>query len=115
VTPPPTDDPTTPPPPPPPPPPPTVTLAYEDAPLLTCDTGYCLGTRRLDFGPDEQLARQAAKDYDGDGTAETNALELEGLVAAAASVHWGYEVQDDVAVVYVIGQDDYRLADGTFV
>jgi len=105
--PPPTDDPTT-------PPPPTVTLEYEDAAVVACDTGYCLGTRKLGLGPDDQLARQAAHDYDGDGTTETNAAELDGLVALATPVHWGYELQDDVAVVYVIGEDDYRFADGTF-
>ncbi|HET7690124.1 MAG TPA: lytic transglycosylase domain-containing protein [Nocardioidaceae bacterium] len=105
--PPPADDPTS-------PPPPTVTLSFEEAPLVACDTGYCLGTRKLDLGPAEQLARQAAKDYDGDGTVETNALELDGLVAGATVVRWGYEPRPDVSVVYVIGTTDYRFADGTF-
>ncbi|HSV41062.1 MAG TPA: lytic transglycosylase domain-containing protein [Nocardioidaceae bacterium] len=108
---------TNPPPPPPtsePPPPPTVTLTYETGVLTACETGYCLGAQKLGFGPEDQLAREAAYDYDGDAVLETNGQELAGLVEAGTSVKLGYEVQDGVAVVYVVGDKDYRFADGTF-
>ena len=104
----------TPPPPTSTPPPPTVQLTFETGPVVACDTGYCLGTMKLGFGPDEQLARQAAHDYDGDAVAETNAQELGGLAGAGTPTKIGYEMRDGVAVVYVVAEWDYRFADGSF-
>jgi hypothetical protein len=36
------------------------------------------------------------------------------MAAAAVDVRLGFEMVDGVAVVYVIADDDYRLADGSF-
>jgi hypothetical protein len=44
----------------------------------------------------------------------TNAQEFAGLVASGASIRIGYELQDGVAVVYVVDGKDYRFADGGF-
>jgi len=108
---------TNPPPPPPttePPPPPTVTLTYETGVLAACETGYCVGAQKRLLGPHDQLTRVAAHDYDGDSVVETNDQELAGLAQSGTSVKLGYEVQDGVAVVYVVGDKDYRFADGTY-
>lgn len=102
---------------PPPPPSPTpagVQLTFETAAIDPCGDKLCHGSRELDLGPDSQLARPAAHDYDGDGTTESNADEFAGLVAAAAQVKLGFEMQNGVAVVYVVEDKDYRFADGSY-
>lgn len=91
-----------------------MTLTFETGVLTACETDYCLGTQKLGFGPADQLARQAAHDYDGDTVVETNAQELAGLAESGTSVKLGYELKDGIAVVYVVGDKDYRFADGTF-
>ena len=82
--------------------------------LADCGGGWCLGDRKLGLGPDDQLGRQAAHDYDGQGGTQSNAEEFAGLVATGASVRIGYVLQDGVALVYVVDGKDYRFADGTF-
>lgn len=77
-----------------------------------CAGGFCLGSTPLDLGPAGVLADHAHADFDGDGTVRTNLEELTGLV--------GKRVDLQVArtpggvVVYVIGNDGYRNADGSF-
>jgi len=104
----------TPPPPSPTPEAPTLQLTFDTGPWNACAGDYCLGAQKLGLGPDTQLGRQAAHDYDGDGSTETNAEEFAGLADAAAEVRIGYELVDGVAVVYVIGDKDYRFADASF-
>ncbi len=52
---------------------------------LPNNAGYTLGGVTLDLGTG-RLADTATADYDGDGTAETNQQELDGLVAAGQPV-----------------------------
>lgn len=83
-------------------------LTFDTGSFTACGDGYCLGGLHLDLGPAAQLGRQAAHDYDGDGTSESNAEEFAGLVGT--SVRLGHEGE----VVYVVGDKDYRFADGSF-
>jgi hypothetical protein len=79
--------------------------------LAACD-GWCVGSTKLDLGPDGQLAGTAVHDFDGDGTTESMADELTGLAGRQGSL----QVAEGAgpAVVYVIDGHDYRFADGTF-
>lgn len=80
--------------------------------LQACQTGWCLAGVPLDLGPETQLAAPAADDFDADGTVETNAQELAGLVGTSVTLQVVQGPDSDV--VYVINGMDYRLADGTF-
>jgi hypothetical protein len=91
-----------------------VQLTFETAAINQCGEKLCQGGRELGLGTDSQLSRPAAHDYDGDGTPETNAEEFAGLVAAAGPVKLGFELKDGVAAVYVVGDKDYRFADGSY-
>ena len=64
----------------------------------------------LEVGDQDQLAANAAHDYDADGTVETNTAELDGLVNANVNV----TVEQDTAVVYKINGLEYRQANGDF-
>jgi hypothetical protein len=81
--------------------------------LAPCTGGWCVGGTVLDLGPASQLAAQAAFDYDGDGTVETNQAELEGLSGTTVTLLVGQGTTP--AVVYAIGGHGYRNADGSFV
>jgi hypothetical protein len=48
---------------------------------------WCVDGQGLDLGTEAQLSAQAGGDFDGDGTVETNAAELDGL--AGAVIHLG--------------------------
>ncbi len=91
-----------------------VPLTFSTGPFSACGDTYCLGGQKLGLGPDSQLARHAAHDYDSDGSTETNADEFTGLAESAADVRLGYQLVDGVAVVYVVGDKNYRFADGSF-
>jgi hypothetical protein len=86
-----------------------VTLAGS---LTACDGGWCVGSTRLDLGPDAQLGRTAATDFDGDTVAETLTEELTGLDGRQVTLQVG--AGTGPAVVYVIDGHDYRFADGSF-
>jgi hypothetical protein len=69
----------------------------------------------LDLGPASVLSAQAAHDYDGDGTRETNAEELTGLVGTKVTLLVTETAGTPGSyAVYTIDTLDYRLADGTF-
>ena len=89
------------------------TLETVSGTLSSCDTGWCVGERKLDLGPDPHLAAKAAHDYDGDGdTSESNAAELDGLVGTVVTLQVGAGTAP--AVVYVVKGLDYRFGDGSF-
>lgn len=63
-----------------PPPPPAPPADETITGVLTRDgTAWFVGGRQVSFGNDARLAQQATADYDGDGVAETNGVELQGL------------------------------------
>jgi membrane-bound lytic murein transglycosylase B len=95
--------------------PPPVVLTFDTRPFDHCGDAYCFGADKLDLGPGSQLGRQAAHDYDGDGTTESNAEEFNGLATAGQPVRLGFEMSNGVAVVYVVGDKDYRGSDGSFL
>ncbi|MGH3444967.1 MAG: lytic transglycosylase domain-containing protein, partial [Nocardioidaceae bacterium] len=81
--------------------------------LATCPQGWCLGGAPLELGPDSQLAASAAADYDADGTVETTTDELTGLVGQNVTLQ--VAKGSSPAVVYKIGEFDYRNTDGSLV
>jgi hypothetical protein len=89
-----------------------VSLVSVTGALQTCQLGWCVGGVPLDLGPETQLVAPAADDFDADGTVETNAQELAGLVGTSVALQVTKTVGSDV--VYVINGMDYRFADGTF-
>ncbi len=93
-------------------PPATPTLVTLSGSLAGCDGGWCIGSTRLDLGPDAQLGATAAKDYDGDGSVESNSEELAGLEGTQVELRVGKGTTP--AKVYVVNGHDYRYADGTF-
>ena len=56
------------------------------------------------------MSTPAARDYDGKNGVQTLGEELAGLAGSAVTV----QVQDGTTVVYLIGDLDYRGADGSF-
>jgi hypothetical protein len=76
---------------------------------------YCLDDTHLDLGLDDpdQLTATAAADFDADGTVESNADELAGLVGSTVTLQ--VAVGTDPATVYTIGDQPYRADDGTLV
>ena len=88
-----------------------LTLVTLSGSLAACD-GWCVGSTKLDLGPDAQLGGTAAHDFDGDGTTESMTDELTGMEGTAVTLRVGGGTTP--AVVYVIDGVDYRLADGTF-
>jgi membrane-bound lytic murein transglycosylase B len=93
---------------PPAPPPPTSMRGAWTA----CGAAFCLDTTPLDLGPVSLLDDRAAADFDGDGTAESNALEFAGLVGKQVIV----QVVRNLGgfVVQSIEGHGFRNADGTF-
>jgi hypothetical protein len=77
-----------------------------------CNLSYCLGSTALDLGRPGQQADRADADFDGDGTAEPNRDEFEGLVGKTVSLR----VERNLGgfVVYVINGHGFRNADGSF-
>ena len=61
----------------------------------------------------DPLTATAAADFDGDGTVETNAAELAGLVGATVTVQ--VSAGTDPAAVYTIGEYRYRAGDGSLL
>jgi hypothetical protein len=80
--------------------------------LAACDDGWCLDGTALDLGPAKQLANEAAADYDGNGSKDTNAEEFQGLEGEDVTLL--VTTSSDSNVVYVVDGEDYRLADGSF-
>jgi membrane-bound lytic murein transglycosylase B len=83
-----------------------------DGTWQACGSSFCLGTTNLDLGPQNGLNDKASADFDHDGTVESNAQEFAGLVGQQVTlqaVHAGGNL-----VVYVIGSDGFRNADGSF-
>ncbi len=88
------------------------TLVALSGALSACD-GWCVDGKRIDLGPDSQLAGTAAYDFDGDSATESMAEELAGMAGKSVTLQVGEG--SSPAVVYVFDGHDYRLADGTFV
>ena len=86
---------------------PALQLNALTGPVTACDGGWCADGRPLDLGPGARLTATAAHDYDGDGTFESNAAELDGLVGR--TVTFQVEAGTAPAVVYLIAGDRYRL------
>jgi len=61
----------------------------------------------------DPLTATATADFDGDGTVETTAAELAGLVGATVTVQ--VSAGTDPATVYTIGEHPYRDDDGTLL
>ncbi len=83
-----------------------------DGTWQACGNSFCLGGTNLDLGPQNALNDKASSDFDNDGTVESNAQEFAGLVGQQVSlqvVRAGGNL-----VVYVIGSDGFRNADGSF-
>jgi membrane-bound lytic murein transglycosylase B len=70
--------------PPPPKEPKPPTTEQKSGTLAPCPAGWCLSGAALDLGGAAKLGRPAGHDYDGNGTTETNHLELVGLAAKGA-------------------------------
>ena len=81
--------------------------------LASCGVDcWQVGERVLDVGNEAQLGATAAHDYDKVQPIETNRLELGGLVDKPVELL--VEMVNGKAVVYTIGEDDYRFGDGSF-
>lgn len=89
-----------------------LTLVNVDGTWNACGPAFCLGTTPLDLGPAGALTDRAGADFDGNGTVETNAQEFAGLDTKHVSLQ--VERRAGTFVVYVIGADGYRNADGSF-
>ncbi|MGZ8743244.1 MAG: lytic murein transglycosylase [Nocardioides sp.] len=87
-------------------------LSVLEGDLSACGAGWCVGGTALDLGPAGQLASEAADDFDGDGTVETNTAELEGLAGFFVTLKVASDSKP--AKVYVLEGYDYRYADGSF-
>jgi membrane-bound lytic murein transglycosylase B len=87
-------------------------LAQVDGIWKVCGPAFCLGSTALDLGPHNALGDKADADFDGDGNVESNGQEFAGLV----DQHVNLQVEKSAGsyVVYVIGGDGYRNADGSF-
>jgi hypothetical protein len=77
-----------------------------------CGPDFCLGTTVLDLGPQNVSGDHARADFDGDGNVESNGQEFAGLVDKHVNLQ--VERKDGRFVVYVIGGDGFRNADGSF-
>lgn len=111
----PTPGPTTPTPTPTPTPVPTPTapdLRTVSGTWTACGPDYCLDGAKLDLGPASIRGDRAAADFDGDGTVESDAEELAGLVGTHVSLRVAQG--SGPLVVYVIGSHGYRNADASF-
>ena len=83
-----------------------------DGTWQACGSSFCLGGTNLDLGPQNALNDKASADFDHDGTVESNAEEFAGLVGQQVNlqaVRAGGSL-----IVYVIGSDGFRNADGSF-
>jgi membrane-bound lytic murein transglycosylase B len=77
-----------------------------------CGLNFCLTGSVLDLGAVGVRGDQAAADFDGDGTVKANAEEFAGLVGR----HVNLQVERNAGglVVYTIGGQGFRNADGSF-
>jgi membrane-bound lytic murein transglycosylase B len=78
----------------------------------SCGGSFCLGGANLDLGPQSGWNDKATGDFDGNGSVETNAQEFTGLVGKQVSLQ--VQHSGGALVVYVIGNDGLRNADGSF-
>ncbi len=85
-------------------------LVHVDGTWTACGAAYCLNGTQLDLGP--MSTSGTAPDFDGDGTTESSAGEFAGLVGQHVSLQ--VENRGGVYVVYVIGANGLRNADGSF-
>jgi membrane-bound lytic murein transglycosylase B len=90
----------------------TPKLDHVDGIWQACGNAFCLGTTPLDLGPQSTLNDHASSDLDGDGTVGTNAQEFAGLVGQHVNLQVTHS--GGGLVVYVIGSDGFRNADGSF-
>ena len=77
-----------------------------------CGPAFCLGSTVLDLGPMNVWNDHAEADFDGDHATESNVQEFAGLVGKHVNLQ--VEKRGGAFVVYVIGGDGYRNADGSF-
>lgn len=75
-----------------------------------CEGTWCLEGRALDLGPADRYDVEAAEDFDGDGTVETNRAEFDGLAGRRVTI----AVRRGTNVVYLIDGRGFRNADGSF-
>jgi hypothetical protein len=87
-------------------------LATVDGTWQACGPAFCLGTTPLDLGPLTGWGDRADADFDGDGNVETDGQEFAGLVDQHVTLQVARS--SGSFVVYVIGADGYRNADGSF-
>ena len=99
------------------PPSPTPTQPPEPPPFAqgsgawsACGDTWCLEGRALDLGPADRYDVEAAEDFDGDGTMETNRAEFDGLSGRRVTI----AVRRGTNVVYLIDGRGFRNADGSF-
>jgi cell division septation protein DedD len=87
-------------------------LERVDGTWQACGPTFCLGTTTLDLGPLTGWGDRANADFDGDGNVETDGEEFDGLVDQHVTLQVARSSGN--FVVYVIGADGYRNADGSF-
>ncbi len=87
-------------------------LVRVDGNWNACGPSFCLGGSALDLGSPGVRGNQAAADFDGDGTVETNEEEFTGLVGKHANLQ--VERNPGGFVVFTINGDGFRNADGSF-
>ncbi len=83
-----------------------------DGSWSACGPSFCLGGNALDLGSAGVRGNQAAADFDGDGTVESNEEEFTGLVGK----HVNLQVERNLGgfVVFTINGEGFRNADGSF-
>jgi hypothetical protein len=91
---------------------PTPALTAISGVLRHTEAGWCVDTTVLYLGPDDYVTgTQATADYDGDGTTETIAVELEGLAGSQVSLE--VRTTETSTDVYTIQGLSYRPTDGS--
>jgi hypothetical protein len=86
-----------------------VELVAVSGTLEQCGTGYCIGDEVIDFGPRWWLQiTESREDLDGDGAAETLALELAGLVGSHVTVEVERGRSGEDADVHTVNGFSYR-------
>ena len=86
-------------------------LVRVDGSWNACGPSYCVNGSTLDLGHAGVRGNQAAADFDGDGSVETNAEEFAGLVGKHVNLQ--VERKPGEFVVYTIGGAGFRNADGS--
>jgi membrane-bound lytic murein transglycosylase B len=87
-------------------------LEQVDGTWQACGATYCLGGTHLDLGQQNAWGDRASADFDGDGAVENKDQEFAGLVDKHVNLQVVRSGGD--FVVYVIGGDGFRNADGSF-